>query len=83
MSTFFSSTRSNNDPNEVILHVYDLSMGMAASLSQSFLGVKIDLIPHTGIVIRNREYFYGGGIQAVPPHQVSYIPSFIIILLRL
>jgi len=64
-------TTSNN--NEVILHLYDLSMGMASSLSQGILGIKIDMIPHTGVVFHNREYFYGGGIQAVPPHQVSLL----------
>ena len=59
----------------VSLHVYDLSMGMAATMSQQILGRQIDYVPHTGIVLGAgtagaREYFFGGGIQALPPHQV-------------
>lgn len=54
----------------VVLHVYDLSMGMARGLSRSFLGVEIELIPHTGVVVHGKEYFYGGGIQALPPREV-------------
>jgi hypothetical protein len=56
--------------DEVILHIYDLSMGMARMMSASILGTQIELIPHTGVVLRGREYFYGGGIQVLPPHQV-------------
>jgi len=39
-------------------------------MSGSILGVQIDVLPHTGIVVRNTEYFYGGGIQALHPAQV-------------
>jgi len=46
-----------------VLHLYDLSMGMARSLSAAIVGTQIDLIPHTGIVVYGNEYFYGGGIQ--------------------
>lgn len=55
---------------EVTLHVYDLSMGMARQMSGMLLGVTIDLIPHTGIVISGLEYFYGGGPQVLPTAQV-------------
>jgi hypothetical protein len=49
--------------------VYDLSQGMARGLSAQFLGPAhaIDIIPHTGIVVYGREYFFGGGIQSEPP----------------
>ena len=62
----------------VSLHVYDLSMGMAATMSQQILGRQIDYVPHTGIVLGAgtagaREYFFGGGIQALPPHQVAHL----------
>merc|ERR1719230_2331956 len=28
------------------------------------------MIPHTGVVVFGQEYFFGGGIQALPPQQV-------------
>jgi desumoylating isopeptidase 1 len=55
---------------EVVLHIYDLSMGAARSMSMMILGSQIDLIPHTGIVYRGLEYFFGGGIKALPPQEV-------------
>ena len=57
----------------VILAVYDLSGGMAAGLSQQFLGTQIDLVPHTGVILCHPnsggdwEYFFGGGIQKMRP----------------
>lgn len=36
----------------------------------AFIGRQIDYIPHTGVVFEGVEYFFGGGIQALPPHQV-------------
>lgn len=53
---------------DVYLAVYDLSKGMARGLSQQFLGVAIDIIPHTGLVVFGKEWFFGGGIQAVEPN---------------
>jgi len=54
---------------EVHLAVYDLSRGMARSLSAQFLGPEhaLDCIPHTGLVVYGKEYFYGGGIQSESP----------------
>jgi hypothetical protein len=54
---------------EVQLAIYDLSRGMARNLSAQFLGQQfaIDAIPHTGIVVYGREYFFGGGIQSEDP----------------
>ena len=54
----------------VTLHVYDISMGAAAGMSQMLLGRRIELIPHTGVVVEGTEYFFGGGIQALPHRQV-------------
>ena len=48
---------------KVELYVYDLSRGMAASMSQAILGQRIDGIWHTGVVFLDKEYYYGGGIQ--------------------
>lgn len=56
---------------EVQLAVYDLSRGMARSLSAQFLGPQfaVDAIPHTGLVVYGIEYFFGSGsIQSQNPH---------------
>ncbi|EQC30775.1 hypothetical protein SDRG_11536 [Saprolegnia diclina VS20] len=55
----------------VALHVYDLSRGLARQMSASLLGMHIDGVWHTGVCVYGLEYFYGGGIQAVPPAQVA------------
>ena len=52
--------------NRVQLVVYDLSRGMATTMSQQILGQQIDGIWHTGILVFGVEYFFGGGIQAQP-----------------
>lgn len=36
------------------------------AMSQSILGRRIDGIWHTGIVVFNKEYYFGGGIQVTP-----------------
>ena len=47
--------------------VYDLSRGLASSMSQQILGQRIDGIWHTGVVVYystgTLEYYFGGGIQ--------------------
>ncbi|KAL1515786.1 hypothetical protein AB1Y20_002402 [Prymnesium parvum] len=52
---------------EVRVHVYDLSMGMAAQLSSAVLGTHIDIVPHTGVVVYGREWYFSGGIQSDEP----------------
>jgi hypothetical protein len=56
---------------EVQLAVYDLSHGMARNLSAQFLGPQhaIEIIPHTALLVFGREYYFGGGIQSVLPHE--------------
>lgn len=44
--------------SQVKLYVYDLSNGLAAAMSEAFIGQKIDAIYHTSIVVFNHEYFY-------------------------
>ncbi|XP_063904154.1 uncharacterized protein LOC135123444 isoform X2 [Zophobas morio] len=54
--------------NKVELYIYDLSRGMAATLSPMIIGKKIDGIWHTAIVVYGREYFFGShGISSCNP----------------
>ncbi|PVH99429.1 DUF862-domain-containing protein [Periconia macrospinosa] len=48
---------------DVQLYVYDLSQGLARSLSLAMVGVQIDAVYHTSIVIDSIEYYYGQGVQ--------------------
>lgn len=52
---------------EVQLYVYDLSGGIARSMSAAFLGVQIDAVYHTSIIMGGLEYVYDGGIKTVHP----------------
>ncbi|CAK9162375.1 unnamed protein product [Ilex paraguariensis] len=54
---------SSADGYKVSLNVYDLSQGLARQLSTSFLGKAIEGIWHTGVVVYDKEYYFGGGIQ--------------------
>jgi len=45
-----------------VLHLYDLSNGMARQMSPMLLGKQIDGIWHSGIVVYNKEFYFGGGI---------------------
>lgn len=56
----------------VQLRIYDLSQGMARTMSPALLGKQIDGIWHTGIVVYGREYYFGGGICADPPGTTPY-----------
>lgn len=50
---------------EVQLYIYDLSKGLAKSLSSVFLGKQLPGIWHTSIVAYGREYFFGSmGIES-------------------
>ncbi|KAJ9474940.1 Thioredoxin [Pseudozyma hubeiensis] len=63
----------------VKLFVYDLSRGMAKSMSMPLTGRQIDGIWHTSIVAFDREYFFGQGISIVYPgtsHHGAPIETF-------
>ena len=51
----------------VKLNVYDMSQGMARQMSMQMVGKQIDGIWHTGIVIYNKEFYFGGGISYDAP----------------
>ncbi|KAI3772894.1 hypothetical protein L6452_04088 [Arctium lappa] len=64
-----------NEPQEghkVSLHVYDLSQGLAKQVSLSFLGKAIEGIWHTGVVVYDIEYYFGGGIYQAPVGTAPY-----------
>ncbi|KAG0439430.1 Desumoylating isopeptidase 1 [Dictyocoela muelleri] len=48
----------NSSKTRVYLYVYDLSKGNAKKLSKQILGIQIDGIWHTSIVVFNQEYYY-------------------------
>ncbi|KAG0201185.1 hypothetical protein BGX28_005932 [Mortierella sp. GBA30] len=52
---------------KVTLYVYDLSQGMARTMSLGFVGRQIDAIYHTSVVIFGREFYYGQGIMSSIP----------------
>ncbi|WVQ80342.1 hypothetical protein IAT38_002447 [Cryptococcus sp. DSM 104549] len=55
--------------SKVQLYVYDLSQGMAKSMSLMLTGKQIDGIWHTSVVAFGREVFYGQGILESKPGQ--------------
>ena len=57
----------------VQLAIYDISGGLARSLSLQFVGTQIDLIPHTGVIIDGVEHFFGGGLQR--QHHATFTSS--------
>mmetsp|Transcript_98818 Transcript_98818/g.258138 ORF Transcript_98818/g.258138 Transcript_98818/m.258138 type:complete len:600 (+) Transcript_98818:67-1866(+) len=46
---------------QVQAYVYDITGGMAKMISMSLVGKQIDVVPHTGIVVFGKEYFFGSG----------------------
>lgn len=46
----------------VDLYLYDISNGMAKTLSTFLLGNYIEAIYHSAIVVHGVEFFFGGGI---------------------
>ena len=62
----------------VSLNVYDLSGGMAAQFSRQLVGKQIDGIWHTGLVVYNKEFYYGGGISYDSPGSTPFGKSNIV-----
>eukprot|EP00835_Amoeboradix_gromovi_P001582 NODE_75_length_23373_cov_0.434261.p3 type:complete len:514 gc:universal NODE_75_length_23373_cov_0.434261:4363-2822(-) len=56
----------------VTLFVYDISNGLAKSLSSQLLGTHIEAIYHTSVVVFNREIFYGQGISVAQIKQTHF-----------
>ena len=64
---------------DVQLYVYDLSNGMARALSRPLMGIQIDAIYHTSIVMQGVEYVYDGGIKMVDPGKTHLGPPLEVI----
>ena len=56
----------------VTLLVYDLSNGMARQYAPMLLGKSLEGVWHTSILVYNKEYFYGGGINVSKPRQTPF-----------
>ncbi|CAI5532739.1 unnamed protein product [Closterium sp. Naga37s-1] len=65
---------SQGSSHSVVLHVYDLSHGLARQLSQTLLGTAIDAVYHTGVVAYGTEYWFGAGIQRGVPGRTDFGP---------
>lgn len=52
---------------QVSLYVYDLTRGMARQMSRQFLGIQIDAVYHTSVVLNDVEFFFGAGVQQCVP----------------
>mmetsp|Transcript_84921 Transcript_84921/g.150393 ORF Transcript_84921/g.150393 Transcript_84921/m.150393 type:complete len:481 (-) Transcript_84921:10-1452(-) len=59
-------------------YVYDITQGMAKQMSMALVGKQVDIVPHTGIVVFGKEYFFGcgpcigepGNTVGMPPAEV-------------
>jgi hypothetical protein len=61
--------------SKVQAYVYDITQGMARQMSMAFIGKQIDIIPHTGIVVFGKEYFFGSGPCIGPPGASIPVPT--------
>ncbi|KUJ22072.1 DUF862-domain-containing protein [Mollisia scopiformis] len=51
----------------VQLYTYDLSNGLARTISTALLGTQIDAVYHTSIVMDGIEFVYDGGLKTIDP----------------
>lgn len=57
---------------KVKVYVYDLSNGLAAAFAPLILGINIDAIYHTSVVIYNKEHYIDQGIKISAPGKTKY-----------
>ncbi|MCO5585246.1 hypothetical protein L7F22_039179 [Adiantum nelumboides] len=67
-----SVTSSEGQTYPVQLYVYDLSNGLARSLSRQLTGRQFDAIYHTSIVAYSREWYFGQGIFDETPGRTHF-----------
>ncbi len=58
--------------SKVTLYVYDITQGMARSMSMMLIGQQIDAVYHTSLVVFGKEYYFGAGICADPPKTTPF-----------
>lgn len=71
---------SKNQKFRVDLYIYDLSNGMAKTMSPFLMGKTIEAIYHSCLVVHGIEYFFSGGIQKGHPGVSTFIYIFYILL---
>lgn len=47
---------------KVTLALYDITQGMAKNFSMGFIGIQVDAVYHSSLIVYGREYYFGGGI---------------------
>ena len=57
---------------KVIVYQYDLTNGLARTMSRSLIGKQIEGVWHTAVNVFGKEYFYGGGICVGEPKKTPY-----------
>lgn len=67
-----SAVSAEGQQYAVQLFVYDLSNGLARSLSQQLTGRQFDAIYHTSIVVHGREWYFGQGIFNEQPGRTHF-----------
>ena len=61
-----------NPGYKVVVYQYDLTQGMARTMSRGLIGKQIDGVWHTSVCVFGKEYFYGGGICIGEPKKTPY-----------
>ena len=57
---------------KVIVYQYDLTGGLAKTMSPGLIGKQIEGVWHTAVNVFGKEYFYGGGICVGEPKKTPY-----------
>lgn len=58
---------------DVVVNVYDLSRGVAATVSKCMLEREVAGIWHTGVIVYGTEYFVAGGVKKTIPGQFGKV----------
>lgn len=57
---------------KVTLALYDITNGLARSMSMMIIGQQVDAVYHSSLIAFGREYYFGGGICCDPPRQTPF-----------
>lgn len=58
--------------DKVVLALYDITNGLAKSMSMMIIGHQVDAVYHSSLIVYGRQYYFGGGICWDPPEQTPY-----------